>query len=187
MSPVLALLVALAPAKADAVVTEARKFLGTPYVLGGRLGDGRDGIDCQGVIFLALEKVFGCGWRSYSVYPTKSVARRELGAPVPGSSPVATAGLDVAALEKGDVLMLVGFDKNPAEGPIGKLDGRNVWVWHTGLYAGDGKWIVGDHYAGKAVEVPLQPYLVAHRDAYAGVFVTRISARPKLRRCRRRR
>lgn len=184
------LLIALSPAKGDAVVDEARKVLGTPYRLGGRLGAGRDrreGIDCQGVIFFALERVFGCGWKSYSVYPTRTVARRELGAPVDGMAPVSSTKLDVTKLEKGDVLMLVGFDENPAEGAIGELDGRKVWVWHTGLYAGGGKWIVGDHYAGKAVEVNLESYLREHADTYAGVFVTRMKRRPNPRRCRKHR
>jgi hypothetical protein len=139
------------------------------------------------VIFYALERVFGCGWRSYSVYPTKSVARRELGQRVAGLDPVPTEKLDVQRLLPGDVLMLVGPAENPAEPAIGRLGGDPVWVWHTGLYAGGGKWIVGDHYAGRAVETDLLEYLRAHRDVYSGLFVTRIIERPKLRRCRKHR
>lgn len=179
------------PQKAErAVVLAARAHLGVPYVLGGRRRNANDGLDCQGVIFFALEKVFGCGWRSFSVYPTRSVQRKELGAPVPGLSPVATEKLDVRALRPGDVVMMVGRDENPAEGSIGTLVGAKgertpVWVWHTGIYTGEGKWIVGDHYAGEVVEVPLMPYLRAHADAYQGVFVTRIGKRPRPQRCRR--
>ncbi len=81
--------------------------------------------------------------------------------------------------------MMVGRDENPAEGAIGVLGGAPVWVWHTGIYSGEGRWIVGDHFAGKVVELPLLPYLRAHADSYQGVFVTRIAERPRPRRCRR--
>ena len=80
--------------------------------------------------------------------------------------------------------MLVGAERNPKEGPIGKLDGHDVWVWHTGVFTGLGQWLVGDHYAGKVVEVPLAEYLVAHADAYEGVFIVRPAGR-KPARCRR--
>lgn len=168
---------------ADQMVGHARELLGTPYVFGGRLRP--QGIDCQGVLFYAAERAGRCGWKSYSVYPTKSVAQKELGASVKGLDPIASDELDLSKLEKGDILLLVGFDQNPAEPPIGKLEGRNVWVWHTGLYAGGGNWIVGDHYAGKVVETPLAEYLLAHSDVYAGVFVTRLESAPSPKRCRK--
>ena len=86
--------------------------------------------------------------------------------------------LDVGKLEPGDVLLLVHPTENPAEGPIGTLDGSPVWVWHTGLYAGGGKWLVGDHFAGKVIETDLAKYLadyalrlhrgVRHPDEVAG-------------------
>lgn len=169
----------------EAYVEAARALLGTPYRLGGRMRNAEDGIDCQGVLFLAAQAIRRCDWRSYSVYPTRSVAARELGAPVPGMAPVASRALDPRKLLAGDVLLLVGFQENPAEGPIGELEGRKVWVWHTGLSSGSRRWIVGDHYAGEAVEVDLADYLSAHADAYAGVVVTRMEHGPAPKRCRR--
>lgn len=169
------------------LVTHAREVLGTGYNFGGRLGDGaakREGIDCQGVIFYAAERVGRCGWKSFSVLPTKTVRTGELGKPVPGMDPVATGDLDIDALKPGDLLFLVGPTENPAEPSIGKLGETPVWVWHTGLYAGDGSWIVGDHYAGEAVETPLAPYLEEHADTYTGVFVLRLETRPSPNRCR---
>lgn len=169
----LSVLVTLALSQNPAWVDAARAQLGTPYELGGRKRKPGEGLDCEGVVFAAAEKVTGCGWKSYSYNPTTLVAKKQLGAPVPGLNPVSTQKLDVSKLQPGDVLMLIAPDPNPKEGPIGKLDGTDVWVWHVGLYAGDGKWIVGDHFAGRAVETDLLAYLNEHADTYSGVFVTR--------------
>ncbi|NTX17149.1 hypothetical protein HUA76_40885 [Myxococcus sp. CA056] len=169
---------------AERFVLAAREVLGVPYVLGGRLREGGAGLDCQGVLFYAAERVGRCGWKSFSVLPTVSVPAEELGASVSGLSPVASSSLEVSRLLPGDVLWLVGFDANPAEGAVGELSGRPVWVWHTGLYSGNGKWIVGDHFAGEVVEVDLVTYLKEHADTYSGLVVTRMEQGPRPGRCR---
>jgi cell wall-associated NlpC family hydrolase len=166
-------------------VTAAREVLGVPYDFGGRLRDAQDGIDCQGVLFYAAERVGPCGWKSFSVMPTQSVPSGELGVAVEGMAPVASSELDLSKLQPGDVLLLVGYGQNPAEPAIGTLKGQPVWVWHTGLYSGGGKWIVGDHFAGKAVEVDLKQYLADHADSYAGLVVTRMAEGPRPKRCRK--
>lgn len=166
-------------------VAAAREVLGVPYDFGGRLRDARDGIDCQGVLFYAAERVGPCGWKSFSVMPTQSVPAGELGVAVEGLAPVASAELDVSKLQPGDVLLLVGYGENPAEPSIGTLKGQPVWVWHTGLYSGGGQWIVGDHFAGEAVEVDLRQYLAAHAESYAGLVVTRMAEGPRPKRCRK--
>lgn len=173
-----------ASAAALAMVEHARETLGTPYRLGGRCRRPGDGIDCQGVLFYAAERVGECSWRSYSVNPTETVADGELGEPVPGMDPVATADLRIEQLAAGDVLFLVDEAENTAEPAIGALGDTPVWVWHTGLYAGDGRWIVGDHYAGQAVETDLTRYLRDHAGAYQGVFVLRLADPPRPARCR---
>ncbi len=83
--------------------------------------------------------------------------------------------------------VLVGFDSNPAEPPIGKLKERPVWVWHTGIYSGGGQWSVGDHFAGQVVEVDLAKYLADHSDVYAGLVVTRMKDSPHPKQCRQHR
>jgi hypothetical protein len=175
----------LAVAAAPDLITPARELLGVPYELGGRLR-GR-GIDCQGVVFYAAERVSGCGWRSFSVYPTQSVARRELGRPVAGLSPVATASLAIERLAQNDVIAFVGFDENPAEAAIGAIGDRPVWVWHMGLYLGGGRFIAGDHFAGEVVELDLAAYLEAHAGTYDGILVTRLDGPPAPKTCRRHR
>ncbi len=158
-------------------------MLGKPYQLGGR-GRANEGVDCQGLIFRAMEAAMRCGYQSFSVLNVNNVRDHELGEPVPELSPVASASLDLSKLQPGDVIWLVAPDQNPAEAAIGKLDGRDVWVWHTGLYAGDGRWIVGDHFAQEVVETDLREYLTAHAQTYSGVFVLRIDKAPAPKRCR---
>jgi cell wall-associated NlpC family hydrolase len=166
-------------------VAAARELLGVPYQFGGRMRQPGEGIDCQGVLFYAAERTGRCGWKSFSVMPTQSVPAGELGLPVEGLAPVASEELDLARLQVGDMLFLVGFDANPAEPHIATLKGRPVWVWHTGVYSGEGRWIVGDHFAGKVVEVNLALYLAEHADTYAGAMVLRMAQGPKPLRCRK--
>ncbi|MDP3233567.1 MAG: hypothetical protein Q8S33_26355 [Myxococcales bacterium] len=179
---------ALPPTSAKSLLERARSYLGTPYEFGGRnrlvSGGRREGIDCQGLVFLAAQALTRCSWRSFSTLNVEQVARKELGTPVEGLAPIASANLDVTKLELGDYVMLVAPDQNPAEAAIGKLGEQDVWVWHVGLYAGEGKWIVGDHYAGAVVETDLETYLTDHADVYTGVFVMRMASAPKPTRCR---
>jgi cell wall-associated NlpC family hydrolase len=169
------------------LVESARDVLGVPYLLGGRMKKGAHGLDCQGLVFFAMERLSGCGWRSFDVFPTRSIPAGEMGASIPGLSPVATADLDPDMLRPGDVLHFVGPAENPAEGPIGKLGHQAVWVWHMGLYAGGGQFIVGDHFAGEVTEADLRVYLQEHGDEYTGLWVTRPSAKTQPRQCRRHR
>jgi hypothetical protein len=171
------------------VVEEARKILGVRYELGGRMrvggvGEGVEGIDCQGLVFFALQPIARCGWKSFSVMPTKSIPAGEMGVPVAGLAPVSTAKLDTSKLRAGDVIHFVGADVNPAEGAIAKLDGKDVWVWHMALASGDGKFIVGDHFAGAVVELDLLAYLAEHGDVYQGIYVTRLTEGPRAAKCR---
>lgn len=163
---------AQSPTVGERMVTHARTFLGTPYVFGGRSGAG---IDCMGTVFAAAEGVQRCGWKSFSVFPSTLRTDGSLGASVEGMAPVASDKLDVSKLVIGDVLMLVEQTENPREPSIGELNGHPVWVWHMGIYSGEGKWIVGDHFAGQVVETPLAAYLKEHADTYEGLWVLRPS------------
>jgi hypothetical protein len=173
---------ALPVATGARVVGAARELLGVEYVLGGRLKSARDGIDCQGLIFYGLERINRCGWRSYSVMPTESVAWRELGAPVAGLSPVATARLDGSSLQAGDVVFLLAPFGNPAEPPLAVIDGSSQWVWHTGLATDGGSWIHADYVTGRVREEELRGFLVTN--SYSGVFILRMDQGPAPRHCR---
>lgn len=171
-----------APDPGPAMVRSAREVLGVPYRLGGRMRGPADGLDCQGLVFYSVERLGPCGWRSFSVFPTESILRGELGPQVLG--PIQSAELDLSELRPGDVLWLLGFSENPKEPAIGALAGRPAWVWHLALYVGGGKMIAGDHHAGEVAELELRRYLVEHADEYAGLLVTRLSGPPAPRRCR---
>lgn len=177
LSTLLSLAIAQSEARLEDALAAGRALLGQPYQLGGRLRKPGEGADCEAVVFAVAEKLTGCGWKSFPVDPTKLLATRALGDRVQGLDPVATKDLELSALRPGDVVLLVAAARNPKEGPIGRLGDHHVWVWHTGVFTGDGRWLVGDHFAGKVVEVPLLPYLEEHADSYEGVFILRPAGR----------
>lgn len=173
---------AMPPEKAQRAVAAARELLGKTYQLGGRLR-GTEGIDCQGVVFYALERIASCGWKSYSVMPTESVRDKELGDKVEGLFPGLTATLDPTLLQAGDVVMLLADVENPKEPPLVTLDdGTKLWVWHVGMATGDGKWIQADPFSGQVFEGELLAYLKEYE--YAGIAVTRMERGPHPRQCR---
>lgn len=182
LSLTLAMLIGQTDGGMAAALGAGRALLGVPYEFGGRMKNDA-GIDCEGVIFAVAERLTGCGWRSFPVDPTRIVSTRALGDRVKGLDPIASVELDLTLLRPGDVVMLVAADQNPKEGPIGRLGDHDVWVWHTGVFTGEGRWLVGDHYAGQVVEVPLGEYLRAHADTFEGVFIVRPTGR-RPRTCR---
>jgi len=172
---------ALPPAKAQKAVSAAKELVGTTYQLGGRLR-GAEGIDCQGVVFYAAERIASCGWKSFSVNPTESVRFKELGEGVPGLFPVTTEELDPSLLQPGDVIMLLAPVENPVEPSMVTLGGERLWVWHVGLAIGDGKWINADPFTAEVIEGDLLQYLKDHE--YPAIAVTRMERGPKPHRCR---
>jgi hypothetical protein len=173
---------ALPPGKAARLVAAARELLGVQYQFGGRLQPDA-GIDCLGLLFYAAERVSPCGWRSYSVYPTRLVRRGELGQPVKGLSPVAVEALDVSLLEAGDVVLLLADVPNPGEPALTTLDGGALWVWHTGLATGDGGFIQAD--LPQVIEGDLKQWLEGTQGAYAALYVLRMRQGPSPSVCRR--
>ncbi|HVE81632.1 MAG TPA: hypothetical protein VND93_02245 [Myxococcales bacterium] len=172
---------ALPPGKAKRAVESARKLLGKTYHFGGRLR-GSEGIDCQGVVFYALERISGCGWKSYSVFPTETVRHKELGDGVPGLFPADTATLDPTLIQAGDVVMLLANVPNPAEQPMLTFGGEQLWVWHFGMATGGGQWINADPFSGEVMEGDLLAYLREHD--YSAIAVTRMANGPRPQRCR---
>ncbi len=173
---------ALTMTQRAAMVRHARALRGVAYDFGGRLSSGR-GVDCQGVVFYALERVSKCGWKSYSVMPQESIGRRELGRPVAGLSPALTFTLRPDKLQPGDIVYILGAAENDNEKAL--TDAPRLWVWHMGMATEDGRWIHADPYSGKVNEEPLLDFLVHHADVYSGVYVTRLDRRPRPKRCRR--
>jgi hypothetical protein len=169
----------------ERMIAAGRELLGVPYEFGGRMRKPGEGIDCQGLVQYAAERVGECGWKSFDTKPTRSVKFGELGERVNGLDPVASSALEISELEAGDVIRMVDFVENPKEPAIGKLGGEPVWVWHVTLYTGNGKILSGDYFAGEVIETDLAEYLAENREDFAGIFVTRLTGPPSPRRCRK--
>ena len=166
----------------ERIVRAAEQYLGKPYVFGGR--DGRrgcvragkrvrcaQGIDCQSLIFFAYEQVLGTRWTRFSVFPSVSVQRRELGRPVDGLAGVLAADADTARLRAGDVLFFLLEDYNlEADPALLVKDGRSYGTWHTGLvHSRDGVQVKVIH-AKPGDKVLIEPLEAVEFD---GLFVMR--------------
>jgi len=172
LAALLALPAAVAPsADRASLVTAARTYLDRPYAWGGRGAK----LDCLGLVFRAWQDVTGTSWKAISVYPTKMVAKEQLGSAPDGLAGVLSSSLPYDALEPGDVLLFLDPTENPAEPALATVAGTPMWVWHTGLYAGgpDRTFVVGDHFAGKVVETSLPRYLREEGSGYLGLYVLR--------------
>lgn len=133
------------PTLQDRLILAAEKYLGREYVLGGRDGrrgcleDGKRvrcpaGVDCQSLIFFAYQKVFRRAWTRFSVMPSVSIRRQELGRPVPKLDGVLRAEVDLGLLQKGDVLffLLKGYNLSADPPPLTRGE-DGYGVWHTAL------------------------------------------------------
>jgi len=132
------------------ILRAAEQYLGEPYVFGGRMGrsgcrsDGRrvacaQGIDCLSLIFFSFEDVLDRPWWRYSVVPTVSVERGELGQAVPGMAGILRDEFDATGLIAGDVLFFLLEDYNlDADEPLLELAGKRYGTWHTGLFHSHG-------------------------------------------------
>jgi hypothetical protein len=173
---------ALPPDAGGRVVRAARELLGVKYQLGGRIRTKGEGIDCQGLIFYGLQRINRCGYQSYSLNPTETVAWGELGSPVAGLSPASTRSFDASLLRAGDVVFLLAPTRVPREPSLTSLDGTPQWVWHTGLATEGGAWTHADYTSGYVREEDLRGFLV--KNGYAGVFILRMDNGPTPRKCR---
>jgi cell wall-associated NlpC family hydrolase len=172
------------PTIQDKIIAEAEKYLGEPYVFGGR--DGRPGcrrdskpvrcpagIDCQSLIFFAYEKVHNTRWTRYSVMPSVCVRRNQLGRPVRGLDGVLRSDLDNKKLKKGDVLFFLIKDYNlEADRPLYTRGEDKYGVWHTGLIHGRKDKVVRVIHAKPGDKVLIEPLDNIEFDA---LFVVRLS------------
>jgi len=129
----------------ERLVVAAETYLGKPYMFGGR--DGRrgciqagkrvrcpGGIDCQSLIFFAYERVLKTRWTRFSVFPSVSIRRKELGRPIAGLAGVLADEVDMALLAPGDVLFFLLEDYNlQADPALLVRNGHRYGTWHTGM------------------------------------------------------
>lgn len=170
----------------ERLLTLAEQLEGVPYDFGGRLR-GDEGIDCQGIIFYATERLGRCDWRSWSVMPTRTLARRELGAPAFDKA-MLKGELDLTQLTPGDVLFFLGRMENSKEPALLEVETAEgpvpMWTWHMGLYAGNGEALHADPFTyGKVARQPLDALMTA--GGFEALFATRPTAKSKPKKCRR--
>ena len=170
----------------ERLLSIAQQLLGVRFDLGGRLR-GREGIDCQGVIFYAAERLGPCDWRSWSVLPTQTLAHRELGAPVTEKAMV-KENLVLSELQPGDVLFFLSPASNPKEEALTLVDTARglvpMWTWHMGLYAGQGRVLHADPFTHGEVAVEDLGALMT-TGGFDALLATRPTPQDRPPRCRR--
>jgi cell wall-associated NlpC family hydrolase len=158
-------------------VREARRLADQPYTLGGRHEPDHPGVDCMGLVFAAYQVASGTPWRRHSYLPTQLAARGTLGKPVPGLECVGRERIDYSLLQPGDIVLVLRHKQNPKEPPFCKLDGRDAWVWHMGIFTGapENRFLHADPFHGVVSEVPLGDHLSNVWLSNQGISVLRSS------------
>lgn len=113
---------------------------------------------------------------------TDAFARGEFGDLVEGFAPVRSEDAKFDSLRAGDLLFFAGPLNNPGEPAAATVDGVGLWFAHTGMFTGEGRFIVGDHHAGKTIETDPRAYLRSY--PYPYIFAVRPVSRPNVKVCR---
>jgi cell wall-associated NlpC family hydrolase len=121
----------------DSLVQMAGKYLGTPYGWGGRLTKKNPQMDCLGLLFRSIQRMYGIPWQRWSTTPSELINQL-----TPDGSPGQTIcvkdSIALASLKNGDFLFFLGTDPL-ADLPVSvDAAGNLLYVWHTGIYAGNG-------------------------------------------------
>lgn len=127
------------PTPGERIVAAAERHAGKPYRWGGRDVASHPGIDCLGLLYLAVGEVTGTAWRRFPVDPSPLVQSGLLGVPVPGLDGVLREEVPRDQLQPGDVLYLLLREYEIPDAPLWTHDGARYWPWHTALYAGCGE------------------------------------------------
>ena len=178
--------IADAGAPTERVITEAEKYLGKPWVFGGRDGrpgcrkDGKkalcdEGVDCLSLLFFAHESTCGTPWWKFSVMPSVSVREKQLGAPVPGLDGVLAASVNRSLFKKGDAIFFLLADYNlDADAPLFIAGEKKYGAWHTALVTSTAGGAIRVIHAKPGAEVTVEPLDAITFDA---LFVVRLPDR----------
>lgn len=160
---------------------EAEKYLGVPYVWGGR---SKKGLDCMGVIFLSYSDATGKSWRGkdgLSVYPSKLVKSGKLGSPVEGLDGIIIDSINIQNLTKkmevGDIVYLLTPSRIIEDDSLATIDSTSYWPWHMVLYAGHGNILHANPLASResGAKVTIDPLIeLLKQTGTTAIFVTRI-------------
>ncbi len=168
--------VTLTPQDPGAVLArEAQKLKGLVFRRGGRHRDERDGLDCMGLCFVALQRAFGTEWKQWPADPTLLIQYEFLGRPVAGLQAVPTNIVRYDLLKTGDIVFILKSRRNRREPSLARQNGRGLWVWHMGIYVGGMQylWVHADQASRRVTEVPLPAYLANPEARVDAIFVVR--------------
>ena len=155
----------------EAVVRNARDYLGKTWRWEGRDSPRYPGVDCLGLLYLAWGPVTGTAWTRYPTDPAPLVASGMLGQPLPGLDGRLRVEADLGLLRRGDVLYFLIAEREIPDEPLLVSQGLRYWPWHTGLYVGEDEHQV--LHAEPGGQVRLQPL---EQIAYDALYVTRLAA-----------
>ena len=119
----------------------ARKYLETEYNWEGRLTHAHPGLDCLGLLFVALEKKYGISWKNWSVKPTELIRQLDQGH---DKRTILLSDSDekslLGKLRAGDLIFFLRPIALSGDSPAARdRGGKNFYVWHIAIYDGGGK------------------------------------------------
>jgi cell wall-associated NlpC family hydrolase len=121
----------------------AKKYVGVQYNWEGRLTNSHPGLDCLGLLFVALEKKYEIPWKTWSVKPSELINQLDK---KHDKRTILLTDTDekglVKSLKPGDMLFFLRPVILSGDTPVAKNSkGKDFFVWHTALYEGDGKMV----------------------------------------------
>jgi cell wall-associated NlpC family hydrolase len=143
--------------KLEAFVAAAAAYQDVPYAFGGRSAKK---LDCLGLIFLPHQQVFGRPWRSLSVAPTALAPQLGESLGFVSSGSFLEPGF-ADAMARGEILFFL-TDAATWDAAFISRPELKLWVGHTGIYLGEGRFMHASPWQGKVVEEDLGAFLREH-------------------------
>ena len=146
----------------------ARKYLDTEYNWEGRMTHAHPGLDCLGLLFVALEKKYGISWKNWSVKPTELISQLDQ---AHDKRTILLSDSDekslIGKLKAGDLVFFLRTVPLSGDTPAARdRGGKSFYVWHTAIYDGRGKMLHASPFPDshgnetyKVVQEDLMPFM----------------------------
>lgn len=151
-------------------VENAKKYLGTEYIWGGRLTKKNPGLDCMGLVFRTYAKTFKEDWTKYSVMPSDLIKNNTFGKSVKGLDGVLSKNIERFKLEEGDIIYFLTSVK--IEKHVKEINGNKYYVGHMGIYSDKKNDMILNAYCyGTKVREEKLDNLIG--SLFEGIYITR--------------